>query len=161
MTLHVSKIIIVLFICFFQNQSFGQENFDADLVIIKNEQLLNLLNNIIISKNSCSKENSNIVWSLDIKKKEEIILSQSRIPNLIEISKIKGRNVGVSIINNQLIFILYDEPNNLLFKPNLKIELNSYKKEDLLLFEEFSAWLISIRDNTYYLASKKLWECNN
>ena len=136
-----------------------QLKYSSELVFFNDLELIKLLENIIVDKNSCKKTKKSINWYIDFKESESIVISEGRIANVIELIDPKKRKNYVTTINNKVVFILMDNEKGLLSKTGLPVDLSSFAGKSTLSFEDFSSWLIKSQNGSYKIADSQIWKC--
>lgn len=131
---------------------------NSELVFVNNSSLLNVLKTIIVDKKSCGKND----WYIDIRSKEQIIISQDRIANLLVLNEDKKKgNLFVTVINNQIVYLFVKHENEtLIFKSRIQVDLSSFVGKYVLDFQHFSSWTIKNENDTYKIAGNKIIECD-
>jgi len=131
----------------------------SEMVFFNNEQLAKSLGNIICDKNACQDKRKKINWYVDFKE-DNIVLTQGRIANLMELSKAPKRKIFTTVINDNIVFVLMDNEKNLLSKTGFSVNLKGFINKSTIAFEDFSVWLIKEDNKTYRLIDSQIRKCN-
>lgn len=153
------KIIIVLILLLSYTKVLAQDN-NSNLVFIKDNNLRDLLEIIITNENTCSSYSKTINWYVDFKHDNTILVSQSRIANLLESLKNNKREILTTIINDKIVFLVTKNDKNLFYKSEFSINLEEFKNNEIVLFEDFSAWKIKSNEKRYEVVNKIIFKCN-
>lgn len=136
--------------------------YKSELIIFKNPELINKLENIITEDNSCKKIKKNLDWYIEFNNSKQIIVTQGRIANLIELNNDSPKiRIHTTIINNQIVFVLMsNEYQNLISKSGFQIGLDNKIGETSLAFEHFSYWIIKNDIDLFKIVNSKIVKCD-
>lgn len=150
------SLILILMISFL---SFGQTD-KSELITFKDEGFIKSLQNIIKPKNNCEISSNNHNWYIESKSNGSFIVSISRISNLLQ--DLEKKNIYTTIINNQVVFYITQNENDIFLKTKYFIDLSKYANYEYVLFEDFSSWLIT-KDgkNDFIVKDKRIFKCNH
>ncbi|MBG6130871.1 hypothetical protein IWQ47_002341 [Aquimarina sp. EL_43] len=156
------NIVLPIFVLLFSLTTAAQNDnakYDSKLVVFNSSDLVGLLESIVTTKNTCG--TSNIVnWYIDLKEPSSATVSQGRIANLIELTDSESREIYTTLINNKVVFILANDKEKFFSDTGFVIDLSDYVNKSVIVFEDFSHWMINIENDSYSISAKRIWKCN-
>ncbi len=152
--------VVLLLLIFFSAILNGQNLDKSNVVFFKDAKLNELLQTIITTENTCTKNGKIIDWYIDFKDENRFVVSKGRIGNLLEVAKIDNKSVHSTSINGKLVFILTAYDDGLYSKTRFCIDMTEYLDKAEVVFEDFSSWLIENRNGIYSIKDKRVFNCN-
>ncbi|QHC84107.1 hypothetical protein AS589_04540 [Empedobacter brevis] len=144
----VMPVVLFLSIGVFGQES--KENIYAEIVTIKNNNLINFIELIDLKKYYLR---DGQVWYIDFSKENEIKLASGRISKFIQ----SDSNIYITIIDNNIIFILSKKDQIIpIKKTGLKADLNRFNIIDLT-FELSSYWILKEVNGEIKIVSKSIY----
>jgi hypothetical protein len=155
--------VFILILALFSLTSSNSQNFEkSEIVFFNDSNVIDLLEGIVIQGNTCSQNGKVIDWYIDFEDKYRLIVSRGRIENLLEIAKSEKKRIYTTSINNQIVFISTSYDCNLFTKTRFFIDLKQHLNKAIVVFEDFSSWLIT-RDkkDDFVIKNKRIFKCND
>ncbi|MEO9954206.1 hypothetical protein [Nonlabens sp.] len=156
------KIFVLIFFCtLFCYAQKENSTTHSNLVFFKNEQLIKELENIIGKKDTCQNNKNKFNWYVDFKENDYILVTQGKIANLMELNNYQEKAILSTVINNNVVFVVINKQNDLLFKTDFNIDLSNYVGKSVISFRDISAWLIKKdTQNCYHLVDSQIRKCD-
>ena len=152
----IKTIIHLLLLLLLSNSLFAQEikeDFSAELVIINDENLKEIITNINLD-DYCKREG--YVWIIDFRKKNYIELTSSKKSKLLR----PDSSIYGTILNDEIIFIISNENDLISIKKiGFKIDLNKFNFYDVSTGPNVSSWYFKKLNEKTELVKENIFPC--
>lgn len=154
-------IIVAIFSFYTMKGQSSDINKNSEFVFVKDQKLVQLLKDIICKENACQDPNKKIHWYVDFKEEfKSIIITQGRIADLMELND-GEKVIYTTTINENIVFLLLkNKSDSLLSETGFQMDLSSYLGRSTLVFEDFSAWLVTYNNGVYKLKDTHIRKCD-